>query len=83
MTAGLDGIAPRSIARSSAAHPAAPRSSAAAIAWRAEVASGVQLARTATSALLAATGAPVDPFPPALADLARRYFELYPPEGKA
>jgi hypothetical protein len=30
-------------------------------------------------ALLAATGAPVDPLPPTLADLARRYFEAFPP----
>jgi hypothetical protein len=34
-------------------------------------------------ALLAATGAPIDPFPSALTDLARRYFERYSPEVKA
>lgn len=34
-------------------------------------------------AILRATGAPIDPIPPALADLARRYFEWFPPEAKA
>jgi hypothetical protein len=34
-------------------------------------------------ALLAATGQLPDPFPPTLADLARRYFSAYPPEVKA
>ena len=34
-------------------------------------------------ALLIASGELRDPFPPSLQELARRYFEAYPPEVKA
>jgi hypothetical protein len=34
-------------------------------------------------ALLAAAGELPDPFPPPIEELARRYFEAYPPEAKA
>jgi hypothetical protein len=34
-------------------------------------------------ALLAAAGEPPDPFPPPIEELARRYFEAFPPEAKA
>jgi hypothetical protein len=34
-------------------------------------------------ALLVVTGAPVDPFPAELEEIARRYFEAYPPRVKA
>ncbi|HEU5275126.1 MAG TPA: hypothetical protein VFU97_15805 [Xanthobacteraceae bacterium] len=51
-------------------------------AWRSTDPAAEVYAALWLGALLAATGAPIDPFPPALADLARRYFELYSPEGK-
>jgi hypothetical protein len=34
-------------------------------------------------ALLAAAGELSDPFPPQIEELARRYFERYPPDAKA
>jgi hypothetical protein len=56
----------------------ARNASAAAAAIAAEVYAALWL-----GALLAAAGELPDPFPPPIEELARRYFEAYPPEVKA
>ena len=41
------------------------------------------LRRALAGALLAAAGELPDPFPPAIEELARAYFERFPPDAKA